>query len=412
MNLYIFNETRTGAVYGVGTYIRELTASLKNSDVNLCVINLNSDKRKIIIEQIDGIKYWFFPAPLLDQHKMQQQKQWELYHRNVVYLLQLYIKYKKNLIFHLNYNQKGQLADELKKVFDCRIVTTIHYLDWCLQLSGNVHRFREILASEVNGQFDDVAMTIVESYRLEKKLFETVDCIICLSKHTQLILQHDYHIACNKIVVIYNGLTESRTVMNKMELLQKYHFDDIPILLFVGRLDDIKGLKYALRAFRDVLNTHLSCHFIIAGDGSFSVFMKECEDIWKYVTWTGLIGKDKLYDLYSIADIGVMPSFHEQCSYVAIEMMMHGIPLIASTSTGLKEMVEDGITGYHIPVKESPYKADIDTRLLAEKILFLLQHPEERERIGQNARKRYEEHYLVDKFRKNMLNFYKSLFME
>jgi len=138
--------------------------------------------------------------------------------------------------------------------------------------------------------------------------------------------------------------------------------------------------------------------------------MKECEDIWSHIIWTGLISKEKLFNLYSIADIGIMPSFHEQCSYVAIEMMMHGIPLIASTSTGLKEMVEEEITGLHIPVIEYRDKMEINSSLLAEKILYLIQHPKERKRMGNNARKRYEQVYSLEVFRKNMLAFYKSLF--
>lgn len=42
MNLYIFNETRRGAVFGVGTYIRELTFALQNRSLHICIINLLS----------------------------------------------------------------------------------------------------------------------------------------------------------------------------------------------------------------------------------------------------------------------------------------------------------------------------------------------------------------------------------
>jgi glycosyltransferase involved in cell wall biosynthesis len=165
-----------------------------------------------------------------------------------------------------------------------------------------------------------------------------------------------------------------------------------------------------LQAFKIVLDKQEECHLIIAGSGSFDLYMKECEDIWMNVTWTGLIDKAKLYDLYSIADVGLMPSLHEQCSYVAIEMMMHGVPLIASTSTGLCEMVEDGVTGLHIPVIEHSDRVEIDIPLLAEKMLYLLKHPEERKRMGANARKRYEQLYTTEVMRKNMLNFYTTLY--
>ena len=48
MNLYIFNQTRRGAVFGVGTYINELVVALKDHDINICVVNLISEKPQII----------------------------------------------------------------------------------------------------------------------------------------------------------------------------------------------------------------------------------------------------------------------------------------------------------------------------------------------------------------------------
>ncbi len=408
MNVYIFNENSRGSIFGIGTYIRELTAALCHSHINICVVYLRSDKTQIEVEETDSIRHWYFPTPMPEERTISYEKQNELYYHNIVYLLQLHIEDQKNLVFHLNYNQSGKLAESLKKAFDCSLVFTIHYLDWCFGLSGNVTRFRQILVAQETTQNDHIKKSIGESYRKEKDLFEVVDRIICLSGNTQQILQDDYQIKPEKTTVIYNGLTDSNPATDQPALRRKYHIPDVPIVFFAGRLDDIKGLTYALQAFKIVLETQ-QCHIIIAGNGSFDNYMKECEDIWMHVTWTGLIGKDKLYDLYSIADIGVMPSLHEQCSYVAIEMMMHGVPLIASTSTGLCEMIEEGVTGLHIPVVEHPDKVEIDSSLLAEKMLYLLQYPEERKRMGTNARKRYERLYSSEVMREKMNNFYQSL---
>jgi glycosyltransferase involved in cell wall biosynthesis len=104
-----------------------------------------------------------------------------------------------------------------------------------------------------------------------------------------------------------------------------------------------------------------------------------------------------------------MPSFHEQCSYVAIEMMTHGVPLIASTSTGLKEMIEDGISGLHIPVEEFPDRVEINTELLAEKMLYLLQNPDVARKLGKNARKRYEALYTSEMMGEKMMQLYQSI---
>ena len=95
--------------------------------------------------------------------------------------------------------------------------------------------------------------------------------------------------------------------------------------------------------------------------------------------------------------------------YVFIEIMMHGLSIIGSTSTGLKEMIVDGETGLHIPVIEYEDRVEIDTELFAQKILYLLENPEEAKRLGKNARKRYGKQYSIEVFRKNMLNFYHSI---
>ena len=118
MNLYIFNKTSSGAVFGIGTYIRELTSGLHDSHIHVSVISLLSDQLYVQSEEIDGIRYLYFPAPNPEDLTTKYQKQKPLYYRNVVYLLQKQVKDKKDLVFRLNYHQSEILAEELKKVFD------------------------------------------------------------------------------------------------------------------------------------------------------------------------------------------------------------------------------------------------------------------------------------------------------
>ena len=309
----------------------------------------------------------------------------------------------------MNYNQ-NEIAEELKKVFSCKIVTTVHYFEWCLALSGNIKHVKCLLERKKNVIINDNEKLLIEEFNKEKTHFNNVDHIICLSENAFKILTTLYKVNQKKITIINNGLADNMCIQNKVNLRLKYMIPDIPIILFVGRIEKIKGLLYALRAFKIVLNKFPLCHFIIAGDGDFIKLLKECEDIWMKVSLTGLIEKDKLNDLYSIANIGVMPSFHEQCSYVAIEMMMHGIPLIASTSTGLCEMVVNNVTGLQVPVIEYTEKAEIDCSLLAKKLLYLLQHPAKTKKMGINSRIRYLKMYSSEIFRINMLKFYQSLY--
>ena len=191
MNLYLFNETRRGAVYGVGAYIRELTAALKDREINLCVVNLYTDKPQILREEIEGVGYWYFPAPIPEQRIIDFQKQCELYYNNVAYLLQLYIADKNNLIFHLNYMNCQPLADSLRMIFNCKTVLAVHYLDSVMTLRGNVSRLRRIIYE--NDDLSDAEEKSAKNFfTKEKEFFHAADKIICLSNHTFNILHQDY----------------------------------------------------------------------------------------------------------------------------------------------------------------------------------------------------------------------------
>ena len=77
------------------------------------------------------------------------------------------------------------------------------------------------------------------------------------------------------------------------------------------------------------------------GEGDFALYLKECKGYWNKITFTGKLAKSELNKFYQIADIGILLSLHEQCSYVVLEMLSYGIPIIGSDSTGLKEMIEN-----------------------------------------------------------------------
>ena len=109
-----------------------------------------------------------------------------------------------------------------------------------------------------------------------------------------------------------------------------------------------------------------------------------------------------------MADVGVVPSLYEPFGYVAVEMMLHGTPIVATATSGLNEVIDEA-SGIKIPVINNQESVEIDTDDLAEKIVYLLEHPDVAKRFGKNARKRYLECYSNDVFRKNMLIFYRSL---
>ena len=95
------------------------------------------------------------------------------------------------------------------------------------------------------------------------------------------------------------------------------------------------------------------------------------------VTFLGKRSQDSLPYYYSAAEMVIMPSHYESFGMVALESMACGTPVIASHVGGLIHLVEDGVTGYHVPVD--------DPVALSERISGLLKDKSLRYRMGHDA---------------------------
>ena len=162
--------------------------------------------------------------------------------------------------------------------------------------------------------------------------------------------------------------------------------------MFVGRLDEIKGIEYIIKAFKKISTRREDVHLTFVGDGDFSRYLALCDGVRNQVTFTGKLASEKLEKFFCRATIGVQPSFHEQCSYSAIEMMAHGIPFIATDSTGLGEMM-DYTPECMIHINEDDFQPDVFVEQLSEKMELLLSDPQLRERVSKNLRRLFQNRY-------------------
>ena len=411
MQLYLFDDNNIASVFGIGTYIRELVATLESSGIHIHIVHLHSNRPRFEIEKTDQVENWYIPKVYNDGISFNSVQNIEDYCRNVLYLLRLHIpEDTENLIFHFNYNQYQWLAKELKTAFNCTTVTTVHFVKWMLELQGNLSMFHAIKAKPEN-QLNSLEQSLLKTDEYESMLYREVDKVIALSRDMKNHLCNEYQIIADKIIVIPNGLSKIDNVEtdNYLSLRKKWHINDKELLiLFVGRLHPVKGLAFLIRAFREVLKTMPNCRLIIAGNGNYDLYLKECKDICTKITFAGFLEKHELHELYHIADLGITPSLYEPFGYVALEMMMHSLPIVTTTTSGLNEVVND-TCGLKIPLIVHSDRVDIDVDLLAEKIRYLLQCPVEAHRLGKNGRKRLMKYYSPEIFRQNMMDLYKSL---
>ena len=142
---------------------------------------------------------------------------------------------------------------------------------------------------------------------------------------------------------------------------------------------------------------------IIAGDGNYKEVLADCQPEWAWVTFTGFVDKPTLYELYSISDIGVLPSLHEEFGFVALEMMMLEVPLIVGETTGLSELVVPNKTGVLVKWEEEESK---NINHLAEAIAWFIENPEQCQEYARWGRERYRSKYDISLLKKQMLEYY------
>jgi glycosyltransferase involved in cell wall biosynthesis len=162
--------------------------------------------------------------------------------------------------------------------------------------------------------------------------------------------------------------------------------------LFVGRLSVEKGITTLLRACE---TANIKLH--IAGDGPLLPMVQALKE--NIVNHLGVQSKEQVYSEMHRAAFLAMPSeCYEGFPMVLAEAFSVGLPVVASQLGSMAEIVEDCVTGLHF---EPGNPED-----LAKKMQWMLSHPEDRRRMGQNARRAYEERYTPEVSYRQLMDIY------
>lgn len=129
-------------------------------------------------------------------------------------------------------------------------------------------------------------------------------------------------------------------------------YKDKKILLFAGRLIDVKNIPVLLQAYKHLKEQY---YLVIVGDGEKK---KELQDLCKQlnidVLFTGQQEGDDLYSWYKAADIFILPSYREAFGSVTNEALLAGCMCVISKHAGSSCLIEEGVNGYTF----NPYSAD------------------------------------------------------
>ncbi|MEH2409378.1 glycosyltransferase family 4 protein [Nostoc sp.] len=150
-----------------------------------------------------------------------------------------------------------------------------------------------------------------------------------------------------------------------------------PRLIMVARFQGQKDQATVLRAIAQLSNHPI--HLDLAGSGSSLEFCKDLAHSLGIAERVSFLGdRTDVPDLLAQSQIFILSTHYEGLPISILEAMRAGVPVVATSVNGIPEEVEHGKTGLLFPAK--------DIEQLAQHLNYLLQHPEERERLGNNAR--------------------------
>ncbi len=199
----------------------------------------------------------------------------------------------------------------------------------------------------------------------ERQVMRSADRLIAATPAERIQLMWLYGADMQRIHVIPPGVDLNHFCpMPKAEARRRLGLpEDHRMLLFVGRLEPLKGVDTLLQAIAILKQSRSDatddlCLSVIGGpesDAEDDVEMARLKRLRQdlglgaFVTFLGSKSQETLQYYYSAAEAVVMPSHYESFGMVALEAMACGTPVIASEVGGLAYLIQDGVTGFHVP---------------------------------------------------------------
>ncbi|HET9495072.1 MAG TPA: glycosyltransferase [Chloroflexia bacterium] len=381
---------------GMNVYVRELSRELARRGKSVDVFTRFQDAATDQIEQIDAdARVIHLPAgPLApyDKNKLVNHVD-EFACAIEAFAAKERIRYD---LVHSHYWVSGLVGRQLQQTWDVPMVHMFHTLGEMKNRVAKSEGEREVSA-RIAG---------------ERQVMEWSDKLVAATPLDKAQMVWYYGADPSKISVIPAGVdTELFHPRDRARVRRQLGLPDLdtPILLFVGRIERLKGIDTLLESVavvsRFCAGRNLKVLIVGGGDQTEDenaelrrvVQLHRDLNLEEQVEFVGSKPQEMLPLYYSAADITIMPSHYESFGLVAVESMASGTPVIASNVGGLSYTVKNGETGFLVP-EENHFA-------LAEQVHTLLKNPDLRESMGEAAA-RHAQQYAWSNIAAQMADLY------
>jgi D-inositol-3-phosphate glycosyltransferase len=218
----------------------------------------------------------------------------------------------------------------------------------------------------------------------ERKIATNADLLVVSTSDEQDLLAHHFDVQLDRICVISCGVdTDLFRPLDQTLSRSLLGLGHMPIALFVGRPDPVKGAELLLQAVAKMEVPQDAQLVVVGGEASSEPEAANLHALARKlglaarIQFAGTVPHNLLPFYYNAADVLVMPSYAESFGLAALEAMACGTPVVAARVGGLVSLLKDGLSGYLVPWHcPEPF---------ARRIEILLSHPHLRNSMGRLA---------------------------
>ncbi|MCD6319965.1 MAG: glycosyltransferase family 4 protein [Candidatus Desulfofervidaceae bacterium] len=178
--------------------------------------------------------------------------------------------------------------------------------------------------------------------------------------------------------------------------------DDELAVGMVASLEPRKGHKYAISAIRELIQHHTNIKLLFVGDGWYRAKLEELvrqNGLEDSIIFTGY--REDIAEVIATFDIVILTSLWEGLPQVLVQSAAVGKPIVTFDVEGAEEVVQDGVNGFIVPLK------DVDA--LVEKVEYLLSGMERAMAMGRQGRKIIGEQWTVETMQEKTRQLYEEL---
>ena len=304
-----------------------------------------------------------------------------------LYKREMYFEYllrrKRARLIHAHFGNNGWEMLPYKEKIGIPLITTFYGFDMSSLPKDKIwqERYQHL--------FREGDLFLVEGSHMKRKLTE----LGCPSKKIRI-----QHIAID---------------VDQFKYIDRKHVLDEKIrILFCGRFVEKKGLIYAIKAIEILIKKGVTnIELTVIGDGELRPEIEKYileNQLKNYVTMIGIQPLSLFPQFMYNSHIMLQPSLTAKdgnseggAPTVLLEAQATGLPIVSTLHADIPEVVRDGKSGFLVPER--------DHEAMAEKLIYLIKHPEDRKSMGIQGREHIEKNYNIEKEVKKLEQIYSGM---